>query len=307
MLTESFLLPFRMSIAEKGLHIYGVHVYQEGEGSVCHRIRRDEQTNLYSCSKAFTSMAIGICQDEGRLALSDRLLDFFPEYRGIASEGTERITIRDMLHMASGKRENDFGTAPYPPRLLERDWAELYMEAPLCWEPGTHFHYYNLNTYMLGRIVERVSGDILAKYLTPRLFEPLGIFNPQWHTDPRGHSTAACDLFLNTEQLSRLGRMMLDQGTYGEKQVVGAAYLEAAVNDCIENSHFNPMDGQCMAGYGYQLWRCMHPGSYRADGMYGQYTIVVPDKRAVVTVNSHEEMNANAIIHTIFSEIVDRL
>lgn len=307
MLDHNFLLPFRMAIAEKGLHVYGVHVYQQGNGTVTHRFRADEATNLYSCSKAFTSMAVGICQDEGLLSLSDHLMDFFPEYRDIAAEGTEKITVRDMLRMAAGKAGVDIRTYPYPKVLLENDWAELFMKTPLTWEPGTHFHYSNITTYMLGRIVEKVSGEVLVKYLTPRLFEPLGIFNPQWHTDPKGHTVAACDLFLNTEMLSRLGRMMLDGGVYEGKRIVSKEYLDAAVNDIIDNRHFNPMDGQCMSGYGYQLWRCERPGSYRADGMYGQYTIVVPEKQAVVTVNSHEELNANAIIHTIFSEIVDHL
>lgn len=304
MLDHTFLLPFRLALAEKGLHVYGVHVYQRDAGTVVHRFRADEQTNLFSSSKAFTSMAVGICQDEGRLSLSDHLLDIFPEYRGIAAEGTEKITVRDMLRMAAGKAGADFRAAPYSPEFLQNDWAEIYMKTPQTWEPGTFFHYSNINTYMLGRVVEKVSGEVLVKYLTPRLFEPLGIYNPQWHTDPQGHSVAACDLFLNTDQLSRLGRMMLDGGVYADKQIVSAAYLDAAVNDTIDNRHFNPMDGQCSSGYGYQLWRCEYPGAYRTDGMYGQYSIVVPDKQAVITVNSHEEMNANAIIHTIFSDIV---
>ena len=60
-------------------------------------------------------------------------------------------------------------------------------------------------------------------------------------------------------------------------------------------------------GYGYQLWLCSYKGAYRADGMYGQFCIVFPDKDAVITVTSHEEFRANDILRAIYRDIVPYL
>ena len=56
------------------------------------------------------------------------------------------------------------------------------------------------------------------------------------------------------------------------------------------------------AGYGYQVWKCT-PGCFRADGLYGQFSVVVPELDAVVTVTSHREKNANDILRAIYEDI----
>ena len=305
MLTNSLFDRFRLTVAEKNLHIYGIHVYQEGQGTVTHRWRTDDPVNLYSASKAFTSMAVGICQDEGRLQLSDKVLDFFPEYKDVAAYGSEEATIRDVLHMAPGKVFDMFEYEGISEEdLLNKDWAELYFRLPVTKKPGEYFYYCNPCTYVLGRIVEKVSGEKLRDYLVPRLFTPFEIYNPQWHTCPQGHTEGYSGLYLRTEELARLGRMMLDGGIYNGKRIVSAEYIKAASTDMISPHGWNNADPENNSGYGYQLWGCSREGVYRADGAYGQYTIVVPDKKAVVTLNCHQETNGMDVIRAVLGDIV---
>jgi len=249
-------------------------------------------------------MAVGMCIDDGKLAVTDKVLDYFPEYKSIATKGSEEITVRDLLHMASGKLEFMFGVDADTENST--DWAELFFKVPVKKKPGTFFFYSNACTYMLGRIVEKISGQIVRDFLVPRLFTPLEIYNPQWHTCPKGHTLSATGLFLTTGQFSRLGMVLLNGGLYKGKRIVSEHYLHDAVNDVMENKEFSN-DQESSSGYGYQMWRCSYPEAYRADGMYGQFVLVVPDKHAVITVTSHEEKNANDIIRAVFSDIVPQL
>lgn len=242
MLNESLFNRFRETVAQQQLGVYGVHVYQEGRGTVAHRWRSDDRTCLYSASKTFAALAVGICQEEGRLSIEDKALDFFPQYRDIASAGSEDITLRDLLHMCSGKLFSMFDVPWDSPVLRQTDWAELFFRLHVTAKPGTHFWYSNPSTYLLGRVVECVTGQNLRDYAKPRLFDKLNIFNPQWHTCPQGHTLSYSGLYLTTEELSRLGRLLLDGGVYEGKQVVNAAFVQALHEDIVDSNPDNGSD-----------------------------------------------------------------
>lgn len=289
---------FRLTAAEQNLGVYGIHLYQEGKGSISHRFRSNDRECLYSASKTFCSVAVGICQDEGKLRLSDPVISYFPEFEKLASSGSEKITLRDLLHMAAGKDVALFSVD----EEQYVDWAELFFKDPMQREPGEKFFYANACTYMLGRVVEKVSGKNLREFLMPKLFEPLEIFNPQWETCPTGHTIAATGLYLTTEELSRMGRLLLQNGVYHDRQIVSAEYVSAMQNDIISTAHWVP-DSEHMQGYGYQVWRCTQPGVYRLDGMYGQFSVIDPEKKAVATVTAHNEKCPNDIVRAVLNDV----
>jgi len=305
MLTTSLFDQFRLTCLERQLGVYGVHVFQQGNGEIEHRFRADDRVHLWSASKTFTSLAVGMCEAEGRLALADLVLDFFPEWVGVAAPGSEAIRVVDLLHMCSGK---DFELFEQTDEhvINATDWAELFFRGRVVTPPGSHFFYANACTYMLGRVVEKVSGQVLRDYLVPRLFDPLDILNPWWNTCPLGHSLGAAGLQLTTRELARMGRLMLQGGEWDGRQLVPAGYVEAMHTDVVpSHRHFD--DDECDVGYGYQVWLNTTPGTWRADGMYGQFSIVLPEQGAVVTTTSHDEKGANDIIRAVFADIVPRL
>ncbi|MCL6589023.1 MAG: beta-lactamase family protein [Firmicutes bacterium] len=304
-MNDSILTQFRLTAIEKGLCLYGISIYQQNKGTISHRWRSDDKINLYSASKTFTAVAIGICRDEGRLSLYDRVIDFFPEYKSIMAEGSEKITIRDLLHMASGKDVYWFSADEET--KLRVDWAELFFKEPQDREPGQKFFYSSACSYMLSRIVEKVSGNILRDFLVPRLFTPLGIHNPLWHTCPKGHTNGAMDLFLTTDELARLGITLLHDGIYQDRQIVSKSYIQEAITDILGNNDYVDTDPESRAGYGYQLWRCTPEGIYRIDGKYGQFSIVIPDKGAVVTITAHQEKTPNDILRAVYHDILPKL
>ncbi|WP_152189518.1 serine hydrolase domain-containing protein [Georgenia satyanarayanai] len=290
---------FRLRNAERNLGVYGVHLHREGHEPVEHRFRNDDTVEVYSASKTVVAVAVGIAQAEGLLGLDDAVVEFFPGV--LHADGVEAMTVRHLLQMTSGT------TCSWhtPVRGEEPDLLGAFLAAELAAPPGDRFMYTNACSYALSRIVHAVSGQDLRDYLVPRLFDPLGIGNPQWLRSPQGYSLGAVGLQLRTSELARLGRLLLQEGRWGEDQLVPADFVAAMHTDVVETAGFP--DPESMAGYGYQVWRCTVDGAWRADGKYGQFSVVLPRQRAVVTVTAHHEGAANDILRAVWDEVLPQL
>lgn len=295
----SLFTDFRLSVLENNLGVYGIHVFQNGKVSGEHRFRSNDRENLYSASKTFVSLGVGIGEAEGLFRLRDRVLDFFPEYQKIASPGSEKISIKHLLQMTSGHLTENFS------QYNARDRAELFFLTEIKTEPGTRFFYEDLCSYMLGRIVEKVSGSTMLEYLKPRLFEKLKIENPQWHTCQLGHTSCSGGLYLTTEEFSRIGITLLQNGIYEGKEIVPSEYVQRTHTELVDTTSKN--DPETQGGYGYQIWNCTLPNTYRADGMYGQLCVVLKDYNAVVTITAHNETEHKEILRGIWEDIVPKL
>ncbi len=155
---------------------------------------------------------------------------------------------------------------------------------PVEREPGSWFVYNTAATYMLSAIITQLTGATLLDYLRPRLFDPLGIENPTWESDPRGINLGGTGLHIKLEDIARFGQMYLQGGVWEGKQVVPAAWVAEATSAHSDNSNTQSTPDWSV-GYGYQFWRCRH-NAYRGDGAFGQYCIVMPEQDAVLAMIS---------------------
>lgn len=232
--------------------------------------------NVYSASKSFTSAAVGIARREGLLSLEEKLTDAFPgDLPEAPCAHLRQARVRDLLTMCLGM-EKPLLMGEERPFLAERDWVKYCLAQPFSHAPGTEFLYSNAGPYLAGVLVQRRAGCTLADYLRPRLFQPLGIENPLWETDPMGLTFGAGGLFLCTSELLKFGLLLLQNGSWGGRQLIPRDYLAEATGKRVENG---------AEGYGYLFWRGKHH-SYRADGKYGQYALVVPEENAVLAVSA---------------------
>jgi CubicO group peptidase (beta-lactamase class C family) len=184
------------------------------------------------------------------------------------------------------------------PFLLEQNWVKYVLHQPFAYRPGEKFVYNNAGPYLAGILVQKLAGCDLVEYLMPRLFEPLSIMRPTWETDPQGLTFGAGGLFLCVSDMAKFGQLYLQEGEWNGKQLISREWVKEASKKQVEN--FGTKDfGN---GYGYLFWRGQHD-SYRADGKYGQYSIVLKDKNAVIVVNAEcreEHKILDCIWDTIF-------
>jgi D-alanyl-D-alanine carboxypeptidase len=128
-----------------------------------------------SLTKQFTSAAILKLAEENRLHLDDSVLEHLPDYPG----EWEPITIRHLLNHTSGIEGWSFQVPKYQEVLvrdLPRDsMIRVFADQPLEFTPGTRMIYSNSGYYLLGQIIEAVSGQTYAEHLQRTIFEPLGM------------------------------------------------------------------------------------------------------------------------------------
>ncbi|HET6246510.1 MAG TPA: serine hydrolase [Tepidisphaeraceae bacterium] len=241
----------------------------------------DKPHVLWSLSKSFTSTAVGLAIDEGKLSLDDHVLKFFPsDAPPDPSDNLKAMTVRDLLTMTGGHDTE-------PKLKLDAPLVKEFLAHPVLHKPGTHFQYNTLGTYTLSAIITKVTGQTTLDYLKPRLFEPLGIDNPEWGSSAEGYSFGGYGLKLRTEGIAKFGQLYLQKGKWNGKQIVPEKWVEQATRKQVDNdkapSGHNP---DWREGYGFQFWRCRH-NAFRGDGANGQFCIVMPDEDAVVAITAN--------------------
>lgn len=245
----------------------------------------DLKHSMYSVSKSWTSTAIGLAVGEGKLAVTDKVLSFFPEYGSLGSkQNLADVTIKDLLTMSVGHDKESFETV-----FMQPDWARGFLGLPVVHKPGTKFLYNTTATYMLSAIIQKVTGQTLMAYLTPRLFQPLGINGVDWEINFKGINTGGWGFRDKTEDMAKLGLLYLNKGIYNGKQILSANWVTDATSKQVEQKPDAPQQeknaSDWLQGYGYQFWRCRN-NAFRADGAFGQYIVMMPDQDAVVVMTS---------------------
>lgn len=254
----------------------------------------DKPHVLWSLSKSFTSTAVGLAVAEGKLSIDDPVLKFFPEDAPTEpSNNLKAMRIRDLLTMNTGHQDElNWREEPH--------WAKAFLAHPVPHKPGTHFRYNTPATYMLSAIVQKVTGETVLDYLTPRLFEPLGIKKPQWDTSPQEISIGGYGLYLRTEEIAKFGQLYLQRGDWHGQQLLPAEWIDLATSRQTSNGS-NP-DSDWDQGYGYQFWRCRH-GAYRGDGKDGQFCIVLPEQDAVIAITANTG-NMQAELNVVWEKLL---
>lgn len=244
---------------------------------------RDTPHILYSLSKSFTSTAVGLAMADGKFSLDDPVLKFFPDEAPTdPSVNLRAMRVRDLLRMATGNQIEAPIRVDDPSKQADT-WVKTFLNHPVPFKPGTHFLYNSPATYMLSAIVQKTTGMTVLDYLRPRLFEPLGFKDPTWVTSPQGINAGAYGLSIRTEEIARFGELYLRKGVWNGKQLIPAAWVEQATS--MQTATGSAPTSDWDQGYGYQFWRSRH-NSFRGDGAFGQYCMVIPELAAVVAITS---------------------
>jgi len=236
---------------------------------------------LQSHTKTYAATAVGIAYTEGLLKLDERIIDIFPEYAPAEpSENLKLLTVHNVLSMGCG-----MDTMPFP----SMDWIREFLHTPVNHKPGTTYMYNSTGSTLLGAIVRAKTGLGLHDYLTPRLFNKIGIDpeNLRWMCMPDGMEVGGGGLFATTEDNFRLMKLYADGGVWEGERILSEDYVKLATtnqNDSATESINNPLATDNFLGYGFQIWMCKPQDAYRADGAMGQFTIVLPRQDMIIGI-----------------------
>jgi CubicO group peptidase (beta-lactamase class C family) len=231
----------------------------------------ERKHRMYSVSKSFVSLAVGLMIDEGKLSLTDRVADYFPDKTPQPLHPyLAEATVRDLLMMATPHSCNAY-------TQMDPDWVRAFFEKEPSHPPGTIFAYDTAATVVLGSIVERLSGQTFLAYMRPRLLDPIGFSADAWCVrTPEGTSWGGSGVICTLQDLAKVAAVCLNGGRWNGRQLLPQDYVAAATAKQIDNT----IGGNC--GYGYQIWREPENGfSFR--GMGSQLAYCYPDQDFVFT------------------------
>jgi CubicO group peptidase (beta-lactamase class C family) len=242
---------------------------------------------LYSLTKSFTSIAVGLAIADGLLSLDDRVADVLPDHvpAGISEQG-RRISVHHLLTMTAGHATDSLAEAW---QLEPGDLVKGFLRLPFAAAEGTRHAYDNSAAFILARMVERVAGCGLAEFLDERLFAPMGIDDAEWDRVGSGAAFGFHGLHLRTEAVAAFGELLLRGGLWGGRQLVPREWVELATGRHIDSRHYAEGADRAdfLCGYGYQFWISRH--GFHGNGAFGQHCVVVPSHDLVVVLTSAQQ------------------
>ena len=274
-----------------------VALYQNGELQLSHHFVLDIPRLIYSHTKSFISTLAGMAIDEGKLTLDTTLCSLFPEYDAvITDERVKTITLRHLLMMSSGFGGAFLMGANRRKGEGQPNYVAYMIGKPLVYTPGEKFVYSNADTHLAGCMVQRAVGETLLHYAYRKLFEPMGMGFPGWETDPDGTAFGGSGLYLRNEEMMKLGILYLQEGVWEGKRLLSREWVKQAGSHQIDTGHTSPWH----CGYGYQFWMIpQKENAFRADGAYGQFSLIFPSENAVVGIQSSETNDVDRLVNMI--------
>ena len=261
--------------------------------------KKDIPHRMFSIVKSLNALCIGLLEEEGKLQLSDKIVDYFPDklpkdiHPFLAA-----MTIEDMLRMRSCHAQTTY-------KLSDMEWVESFFKTPPTHKPGTVFHYDTSAAHVLCMLVERVSGKPMFTYFREKIADEIGwskdayLINNDFG-DPQGGSGLMC----TPKDLLLLAKLLLQEGNWNGTQLLPKDYLKKATSNLTPNVVTGGVRSERM-GYGYQIW-CGEHSSFVLYGMGGQLAICFPEYNfiCVTCADSQGMGGGNQFIYNALHETI---
>ena len=281
----------------KGDKLFAEYYWAPFNKDFCHR--------MYSQTKSYTSVAIGLLEEEGKLCLDDPIAKYFPEkIFNIIPEKLAKQTIREMLTMTTvGDHARWFDYPSWDDRTkLYFNHARLEGGRAA----GTTWDYDSAGSMVMANLVDKLAGMPLFDYLNEKIFKHLGTFKTAEILKTRnGDSWGDSALVCTSRDMISFARFVMNYGTWGGKRLMNEKYLRLATSRVVDNTEFE--EGIWRYGYGYQIWRTDMNG-FAFYGMGSQLTICLPDQDIIFVCTADTQGNmaaAQCILGYLFDIVMD--
>lgn len=269
-------------------NILNLVVVKDGKAVVDHN-KKDEykgkRFKINSCTKSIVSALIGIAIDNKLIeGIHQPISDFFSELR--ANEVDKRkkdITIYHLLTMTSGISWPEFGNWGFISSLVSSsNWIKFVLNRPMEHNPGESFNYNSGGSHLLSAIISKATGMDAYAYARKHIFEPLGIEDLTWMSDPQGNSNGGFGIEMSAYDMAKIGNLYLNKGKAEKNSLIS----EFWINESLES---RMLVSKSLGYYGYQWWikdltfKGTSITAYYAMGNGGQFIFVIP-KMNMVTV-----------------------
>ena len=285
----------------------------------------DTLQHTYSVTKSVISALVGIAIADGSIGGVDQpLVELLPgEVRRSGEAQLAAVTVQHALTMTCGLQWGEtrarYARRSNPVQQMQqtRDWVRYIVTRRIVSPPGSRFEYSSGASHLLAAVLENATGMSVAAYAERRLFEPLGISDYAWTTDPRGTHTGGWGLYLRPRDMASLGTLYLNGGRWNGRAIVPEDWVQESTREHVQARPAYGLRGRVrslarrlprrprrdVVGYGYHWW-LPDFGGYAALGAGGQSVYVLPDDRVVVAITAGLTRERTALRHELMTRLV---
>jgi CubicO group peptidase (beta-lactamase class C family) len=273
---------------------------------------------MQSITKTVTSIVYGaaITRGDFKAGLETPILKYFDVRKVKNVDDRKRhIALEDLLTMSSGLKWKDLDLPANSPEHdfghmeATDDWVQFVIDRPMVAEPGKVFEYSSGDAELLAYIFRKETGQDIDSYAEKYLFAPLGIKH-YWKRDYVGTLDTEGGLYLNDEDLAKLGFLYLNNGVWEGTQIVSANWVKQSVAPHAPSpwtvAHSVPpySVGGERVYYGFTWWLYPLSGKYAwmAFGTGGQSLMVLPQQNLIVVFTGwelHEEPDDEVLLNRL--------
>lgn len=302
------VLEYIKYLEKRGLHMHSVIMARGNKiFTECYWKPFNDKSlhRMYSATKSYVGIAVSQLAAEGKISLDDKIIDYFPESQpDEIHEYFKFQTIRNMLTMQTCVENTDW----FKENIEDR--VEHYFALKPCRPPQTSFYYDSEGSFVLGALVEKITGKNFLDYLRSKCLDEIGFSKEAYCLKaPGGYAWGDSALLATPIDMLLFGRLIAQKGKWNGKQLLDENAVAEAIKKQTDNysatttevSAFNNM------GYGYQIWRCFN-NSFAFCGMHSQFVIYDADTDITFVCTAGNPMGASnhIIIEGLFNYIIDR-
>ncbi len=262
----------------------------------------------FSVAKSFSGGLVGIAIEQGLLSgVDEKVCQFYDEWDcADPNDPRSRITLRHVMTLSTGLEWNEafMGPTPDPFLMAISPSSPGYVLAkPSIAEPGTLFSFSTGDPALLTGVLESVTGRTAFEFARENIFEPIGVPDIQWSSDPAGQTTTYAGIQATVREFAAYGYLYLQGGRWGQQQIVPEAWVDLSTNT----------GPSLVPWYGY-LWHVNLPerlgdpnlptDGYFAQGLFGQYIFVLPSQALVIVRVANDGLTATGFDEATFLHLV---
>lgn len=259
-------------IKDQQLNLYQLAVYTD-HGLQTQQIQPASACQpVYSITKVFLNVCIGMLVDAGAFALDDNLLPFLQPYLPKHYPKIwDTVTIRHALMHRMGLDDGIFDIDRDDTRKYGTDdYLAYILRYPPKFQPGTYRKYTDCAHYLLSLLVQRITGAPADQMIRSSVLQPLHCQPTAWTRCPREHTIGATGAYLRAEDVAKLGWLLVNQGAYEEKQIVSAAWVREMERERLD------------------VYPIKHTSFFVKNGIHGQSVLHSREKRIAIAWTAQE-------------------
>lgn len=268
-----------------------------------HQFKSDDRINIRSISKFVSCLGVYKAIEKGLFNLESSVMPFFQDIK-ISNQSNlvslSKLKIKHLLNLTIGHETGLMFSKDVKKLPADTDFISFILNYDIKHEPGTYFVYNNAATYLLCAIIQKQTKMYFSDWIHETVLQYLNIEKPKWKKSHQGICLGASGLYLNNEEMHRIGLLLLNNGKYDDRQIIDSSWVDVMHTPQFFTANlaeYSKKQWRCInkMAYGYHLWISGDGSSqfpkthYFIDGTDGQFLIVSPKKHMVLTILSHQK------------------